>query len=308
MKIIDLHCDTLWKMYNDPNYSIRENDGHISDIALKKGNYAAQCFAVYQPIKITGEEGKGFFKTQYNQYCERILKSPLISSAKSGEEIKENAEKDIVSAILTVENADFLQNDLSGIDALERIGVKFMGLVHNGENCLGYNCSDDRAYSALPLKPFGKEVIERLYHTQITADVSHLGEGGFKDVADISGKPFIASHSGCREIFDHPRNLWDHQIKSIAESGGVVGTVFYSVFLNGKDHTKIEDIILHISHIIKVGGEDSVALGTDFDGIECGLFLENASGMTLFAEELIKRFGYSVAEKICFKNALRVIR
>ncbi len=303
MKIIDLHCDTLLKL-KDPNYSFAENDGHICESGLVKGDYAAQCFAIY--TSRTGDEAYENLIRQYDLFKATVRSSSVLSVAKSGKDITENVQKGLVSAVLTVENASLLDGKTERIAELRDKNVRLLGLIHNQENCLGYPNSFDKTADMLPLKPFGRQVVEMLNETDITVDVSHLNAGGFSDVVKLSKKPFIASHSGCRELFDHPRNLRDGQIRSIAESGGVVGAVFYSDFLNGTNQTKADDLIRHIEHLINIGGEQVAALGTDFDGMECEMFVKNASEMQLLADKLIKKFGFSLAEKICYKNALRI--
>ena len=295
MKIIDLHCDTLFKFSEDKNYSFKENNGHISKNALINGDYMAQCFAIYTPPEIKEEKAFDFFKLQFENYFKIVDKSEAFVF---DSEIK---------AILTVENAELLNNNIERIKLLEEKGVKILGLIHNGENCLGYPHSIDKANALKSLKQFGKEVIDYLISTDIIADVSHLNLGGFSDVAEITKKPFIATHSACREILDHSRNLYDYQIKQIANSGGVIGIPFYSYFLNGTGKTEINDIIRHLEHLIKVGGEEVAALGTDFDGMECELPFKNAADMQLLTQAIIEKFGNNTAEKICYKNALRIL-
>ena len=299
MRVFDLHCDTLFKFFEDENYSFPENNGHISESALVRGEYLAQCFAVYQPTDVTGDSGFEFFKNQCKTFERLVSKSSVLAFARSRQDIERNRLDGKVSAVLTVENADFLQNDLERLETLVQNGVKILGFTHNGENCLGCPHSADQNLDSLPLKKFGREVVDALNGTDITVDVSHLNLGGFRDVARLSKRPFVATHSGCRALCDHSRNLYDEQIRCIAESGGAVGCVFYSYFLNGTDRTEVDDIIRHLEHMIKVGGEESAALGSDFDGMECQLFLKTAADMQVLAEALIKKFGYSVTEKIC---------
>ena len=307
MRFFDLHCDTLFKFYENEQYSLSQNNGHITDDALLKGGYLAQCFAVYQPTDITGDSGFDFFKKQCDVFKNAVSKSSILELAINKNDIERNRQNGKVSAVLTVENADFLQDDISKIETVRQNGVRILGLTHNGENCLGFPHSIDRKFNAMPLKGFGCEVVDALNSTNITVDVSHLNEGGFWDVKRLSKKPFVATHSGCSAVFKHSRNLNDEQIKAIAESGGVVGCVFYSHFLNGTDETRVDDIIRHLEHLIKCGGEDVAACGSDFDGMECELFLENASGMQILTDAVIQKFGFSVAEKLCFRNAMRII-
>ena len=308
MKIVDLHCDTLYKRLElKTDYSLVCNDGHISEEGLRVGGYMAQCFAIYQPAKIIGDDGYSFFKDQCEYFNGFLKESSLMGSAVSSKDIENNDRQGKVSAVLTAENAEFLNNKIERLKEARDRGIRILGLIHNGENCLGFPQSSDKRLDSLPLKEFGKEVIDTINYTDMFADVSHLNYGGFRDVAELSRKPFIATHSGCREVFDHPRNLYDEQIRSVALSGGVVGVLFYSRFLNGTDKTAAEDVIRHIEHLIKVGGEDSAAIGTDFDGMDCEMFINCAGEMQMLAEILIKKFGYSIAEKICFRNAMRIL-
>lgn len=302
MNIIDLHCDTLLKLKNN-NYTITENDGHITDNGLKLGGYLAQCFAIYTSQKINGEDAYSYFKNQYMIFDNMVNNSKILKKAIDARSIINNSKNSKVSAVLTVENAEFLNGKLSRISELQKCRVKILGLIHNVENCLAF----PHTYENLPLKEFGKEVVDALNYTDILVDVSHLNFGGFNNVKVLSKKPFIATHSACRELCEHTRNLYDSQINDIANSGGIIGVPFYSLFLNGTNSTAILDIVTHLEHLIKIGGEDVAAIGTDFDGMNCNLFLKNSSGMHILADALIKKFGINLTEKICYKNALRVL-
>lgn len=302
MNIFDLHCDTLLKLKNI-DYSITENNGHITDNGLKSGGYLAQCFAIFTSPKIRGEEAYLHFKKQYDIFENTVNNSEILEKAIDSKSVIENNKNGKVSAILTVENADFLNCKLERINEFKNYGIRILGLIHNGENCLGFPHTNER----LSLKQFGKEVVDALNYTDIFVDVSHLSFNGFNDLISLSKKPIVATHSACRELFNHSRNLYDCQIKSIADSGGIIGIPFYSLFLNGTKKTKIADIIIHLKHLIKIGGENVAAIGTDYDGMECEMFLKNCSEMQIFADALIKEFGINLSEKICYKNSMRVL-
>lgn len=304
MNIIDLHCDTLWKIGAKEGYSFYENNGHITENGLVNGGYMAQCFAIYTSIRLKGEEAFNYFEERYNAAQKLFAECVNISIAKSRDDIIENFDDNKVSAVLTVENAEFLNGKIERLDLLDKRGFKILGLMHNGGNCIGYYHAED---TNAGLKPFGNEVIDAINSTVMVADVSHLNVGGFWDVIKLSKKPVIASHSACRALKEHTRNLFDDQIKAIADSGGIIGVPFYALFLkDGEDVTKTDDIICHIEHLIKVGGEETVAIGTDFDGIGSKMFIENCSGMQVLTDAIEKKFGYNLAEKICYKNALRI--
>jgi len=142
-------------------------------------------------------------------------------------------------------------------------------------------------------------------------DVSHISDGGFYDIAEISRKPIIATHSNARAVTNHSRNLTDDMIKVIANCCGVTGINFYHTFLSedqGVD-SKLEYMVNHIKHIHNVGGIDVIAIGSDFDGIESNLDIKDASEMGKLYDPLKKEgFSEDQIEKIYNKNVLRVIK
>ena len=121
-------------------------------------------------------------------------------------------------------------------------------------------------------------------------------------------KPFVASHSYARALCPHPRNLTDHMIRTLADHGGVAGLNFCPAFLDEKNGSTVEAMTAHVRHMIQVGGEDVVALGTDFDGISGPLEIPHTGKMELLYHAL-KKSGLTqrVLDKIWYGNALRVM-
>ena len=113
---------------------------------------------------------------------------------------------------------------------------------------------------------FGEKVIKEMNRLGIMVDLSHAGEKSFYDSLDISATPIVCSHSNCRALCDHPRNLTDDQLRRLAQKGGVAHTTFYHGFLQKVGEADIMDGIKHLEHAIKVMGIDHVGIGTDFDG------------------------------------------
>ena len=146
-------------------------------------------------------------------------------------------------------------------------------------------------------------------------DVSHLSDAGFYDVASHAKRPFVASHSGARAVCRHCRNLTDEMIRGIGEKGGVMGVNYFTEFLRDKEKfgdpmkTSLDDMVAHIRRIIRVGGIDSVGLGSDFDGAAVSMEITNAGDMQLLAARLEKEgFSTEEIEKIFYKNVFRVYR
>ncbi len=311
--IIDLHCDTLLECMLQ-NKGLSEMEGHINLEKLKQGGSLAQCFAIFIPTQecakrngITDGSYEVFQKLYRIFEQEMQLHSSEISQVKTAEEIRKNHEAGKLSAILTVEDSVFLEGDIRRVDEMADKGVRMASLIWNYENSLGYPNSRDDKLHGLGLKPFGIEAVQRMNELNIIADVSHLSEGGFWDVLKHSKKPIAASHSCARALCNHPRNLTDEQLKALGNAGGVAGVNFYSCFLAvDSDYTSDDMILQHIVYMVDKAGIESVAMGSDFDGIDCGLEMKDAAGFPQLLAKMSKHFTDDQIEKIAHKNFLRV--
>ncbi|MDD3139919.1 MAG: membrane dipeptidase [Lachnospiraceae bacterium] len=192
------------------------------------------------------------------------------------------------------------------------MGIRLITLTWNYENCFGFPNSVDNFTMNRGLKKFGKEAIEYMNCLRMLIDVSHLSDGGFWDVMKLSSKPVFASHSNCRALCNHPRNLTDEMIQAIGDNGGVIGLNFAPFFLNENpkdDNGTIEIMERHLQHMIDVGGEDVVALGSDFDGISGNLEILSTDQIPFFLDRMESDgMSASIVEKIAYKNAYRVIK
>lgn len=273
---------------------------------LIKNNCLAQCFAIFIEQSGKSDAEFDFFKKQTELFKKFVKENTnTLSTAQNSIEIIKNKIGNLISAVLTVENGDLIGNDLTRIDYMKNIGVKILTILWNDENCLGYPASTIKTENLLPLKQNTKEIITLLNDKNIIIDVSHLNEGGFWQIAEFSSKPFIASHSCCNAIHRHRRNLSDNQIKEIAKCGGVVGINFYNDFINGGiKPTSVSDIVRQAEHIINISSDNAVSLGGDLDGIpHCIDF----NGYEDIVSALENYFGKEISDKICYKNALRVL-
>lgn len=314
--IVDLHCDTLLNCMFKEQYSLRRNDGHISLEKLKQGQVAAQCFAIYVPTNKNAENAGlklgpyDYYKETLSRYRKEIAQnSDLITATTSINDIKRNICSGKLSAILTIEDAEPLDGKIERLKEFHDDGVRMIGLTWNWENCVGYPNSTDPEIMNKGLKPFGIECIKEMNRLGIAIDVSHLSEGGFRDVCRYSESPFIASHSCALGLCDHTRNLSDEQLRAIADKGGVVGVNFCSIFLR-KDslHTTIDDIVTHTRYMVDKAGTDVIAFGSDFDGIESTLEFKDASGFHLILDALSRYYSDDIIEKFAHGNALNTFK
>jgi len=322
MKFIDLHCDTLMQAVKDDVVDLFELQDSMLDIKrMKKGGASTEFFAIFFPplkdglIELGGKKfnDEDYFNLLYTCYKNTMERGKdYIAEAMNAGDIVKNESEGKMSGILTFEDGR-LVDSLDKMKKYYDMGIRLITLTWNGENCFGFPCSKDADAMSKGLKPFGKEAIEYMNELGILIDVSHLSDGGFWDVAEISKYPFVASHSNCRSLSPHQRNLTDEMIKKMAERGGVSGINFAPGFLDPnasfEADSTLELLSLHLRKMIDIGGEDFPALGSDLDGIGGNLEVGCISKMSMIFDRL-KADGVSerVIEKIAYKNAFRVIK
>lgn len=321
MNYIDMHCDTLSTAMVHKATSITSVPKCMLDIErLKKAGVKAQFFAAFLSSKDMpkwyGKEVMPPAEELFNELeimlQNTIRENDCLKLATTYEEYETNAKNGDISAIFTIENADLVQGSMERLKSYRKRGVSLMTLTWNDPSCFGYNHSENPELMSKGLTPFGKEAIEVMNDIGIIVDVSHLSDGGFYDVAKISKKPFVASHSNCRSLSKATRNMTDDMIKVLADKGGVMGLNFCPAFLHDDESDKvgrIEEMCRHLEHMIKVGGSDIAGIGTDFDGIGGQLEIPGCEKMDLLFDALSAR-GMSTGqiEKIAYKNVERVLK
>lgn len=322
MKYIDMHCDTLLKAYQRNAEDIfKLSEDFMVDIErLKAGECLAQYFAIFMQPEFAPKEPDASASEDMD-YIKALLQiyrnsmethSELIAGAGSIAQVERSEGAGLMSGILSIEDGRAVACRMENLEWMYDQGIRMMALTWNQENCFGFPNSLDKEIMNKGLKPFGREAILRMNELGMAVDVSHLSDGGFWDVARLSKKPFVASHSNCRGLSPHRRNLTDEMIRVLADKGGVMGLNFYGTFLNGdaegKD-SRIGRMIDHLKHMINVGGMEVAAIGTDFDGISGSFEIPECSKMQLLFEAMEKSgFTGEQIEKIAYKNVKRAMR
>lgn len=206
-----------------------------------------------------------------------------------------------------IENGYAIGKDLSNIQRYRDMGVVYMTLCHNGDNDICDSARGENEHGGL--SAFGKQVVREMNSVGMLVDLSHAAESTFWQVLECSALPVVCSHSSCKALCNHPRNLTDEQIKAIADKGGVMQVTMYSGFLRQEGEATLNDFIAHLEHAVKVAGIDHVGIGTDFDGDGAVVGCSNASQLLNVTRELLRRgYGEEELEKIWGANWLRVMR
>lgn len=298
MKIIDLHCDTLLKIWEKPSRSFQNSEELDCNYErLKKGNVKVQFFAIFIEPFVKTEEKLSVALKQIQLFQSHILHGHQnVKWIQDWREIFTLKETEI-GAVLTLEGAEAIGGELTKLDLLLASGVKSVGLTWNEANLCADGVMETRGAG---LTTLGKKVIERLNEAKAFTDFSHLGETAFWETLERAKYPLV-SHSNARAICNHPRNLSDEQISAIIERDGIIGLNFYPPFITGKNIAWSDDLLRHIEHICALGGERHLSFGSDFDGIsyhlqdlrhagEYGRFLTKL--LDYFSEELVRGFAY----------------
>lgn len=302
-----MHCDSI-TVCCDKGEPMREYDGQVSFEKLEKASCRAQCFAIFTE----GENAAADFERYLAFYRKQIGSQGNIVGVITKKDFLAALSGGRTAAVLTVENLGFIGEDIGKISALGRAGVKIASLVWNNENALARpnlifkgGVPDFSARESRGLTPLGREAVEELNRSRILVDISHLSDGGAEDALALSKLPVVATHSDCAECNPVSRNLTDGQIRAIAESGGVVGLNLCRDFLGGDPP---ESFYRHFCHLLKTGGEDCLAFGSDFDGIPRYSPFDDCLCVPPLLESLGKR-GVSarVVEKFAFANFARVL-
>lgn len=272
MKLIDMHCDTLWKMIQQDQYDLMENPWSVSIPGMEQAGTLAQFFACFTCL----EEHEMDYEKCYDQavgmiqllkqQCEQYPEK--IALAGNYEEIQANEKARRISAVLTVEEGGIINGREERLEELWNMGVRLMTPMWNYRNCLGHPNSRDPETMSKGLTAFGWDIISRAGELGMIIDVSHASDQTFTDILDCAKGPVIASHSNCRALCEHPRNLTDDMIRRLAEAGGVAGLNLFPTFLNQESAVGLEYLTAHIMHMLRIGGSEFPAIGTDFDGYE----------------------------------------
>ena len=290
----DSHCDTMSKMYKN-KIGLDSHELMVNTHNLQGYKSAIQVFALFNNGSMNKHDMANCFRFFKNE-CSKV--SSMVSICHCAKEIDKN--KAPLSAILAIEGLgnqpDFTPDD---VNDFYNMGVRFMSLCWNNDNMLCGGCEGKN----MGLTDFAKQTLAQMEKHKIILDVSHMSDKSFWESFENYSLPICATHSVSRSVHNHKRNLTDEQFIEIAKRGGVCGINFYPPFLCDGD-ADIDTIITHIEHFLSLGGENSIGLGSDFDGINTTPEgLENSSYIYRLLDNLLAlNYSQETVEKIAFKN------
>lgn len=306
--VLDSHCDTPIRLLEGADLSNSKSGGHVDFIRMAKGGVDASFFVLYTSNKMEADAAtRRALQMTARIYDAIEANKKNVDLAFCTDDIIKLKKQGKRAILIGMENGLPIQKDLSLLRIFYDLGVRYMTLTHAGNNDICDSCATkEKKWHGL--SPFGIEVVKEMNRLGMLIDVSHISDEAFYDVLKYSQAPVVATHSCCRAICDHPRNLSDEMIKDLSAKGGVIQINFYPPFLNSdyahkfwplcdayeeslekykadpakyKNEFKFaedemfalkrpsyKEIVDHIDHVIKLVGPKHVGLGSDFDGIE----------------------------------------
>ncbi len=315
MFFLDSHCDTPSQIFRHNLNLSKDNIGtHVDFPKLRRGGVDGAFFALYIPAEMDSDSEKAFeYAGELLGGVEECLRTNQDKAALAVSEAKalENKAAGRFSVFIGLENGSPIGESLERLEWFHKAGVRYVTLCHTGNNLICDSCATDvKRWGGL--SPFGREVVAEMNRLGMLVDVSHISDASFYDVLDCSSRPVVATHSCCRALTDHPRNMTDDMIRALAAAGGVIQINFYPVFLDSgyeKANPSYKRIADHIDHVVELVGVNHVGLGSDFDGIEITPEgMEDISKFYKVFDELRLR-GYSEGDlsKIASGNFFRLL-
>lgn len=295
IRIFDLHCDTLARCI-DCGEPIIKNSGHF-DLARVNALQIpwVQTFACFIESDVVGEAA-------WERFCkmEALLRATLRQFPEKITLYDPNGAETpgVCQAMLSVEGGTVLGGEVSRVAELARRGVRMLTLVWNGENDLAGGVGSQKGLTA-----FGKACLAKMREENVLPDLSHMNDQSVDDVFSFDDGPLLCTHSNLRAVCGHPRNLTDAQFSEIVRRKGICGINLYPLFLNGEQDCAEEDVHRHLDRMLSLGGVQTVAVGTDFDGAVMPSFANSAQMLATLYESVVKWYDQAVADRLFYENA-----
>lgn len=337
----DGHNDTILRLY-DPRSDLRDpaqffrrtGEGHIDLPRARAAGMKGGFWALFVPSPASGDVANADLsdlppaitpgQTEALTVTMRLAAGLFELARKSDggfrvvrdlNELNAALDDDAYAAIFHIEGAEMIGPDLDELYVLHQAGLRSLGPVWSRDNRFAsgvpfrFPSSPDTGPG---LTDAGRTLVRACNELGILIDLSHMNQKGFYDVAELSGKPLVATHSNAHAVCASSRNLTDDQLATIRDSRGLVGLNYAVAFLRpdgGRDtDTPIEVMLRHTDHLLGILGEDGVALGSDFDGAGIPDAIGDVTGTQKLLQAMLDHgYGRELVEKIALRNWLDLL-
>ena len=220
--VIDSHDDTTQRLLSDKTFDIskRNKNGNIDVPRMREGGLDALFFSIWVPSELTGPPAVKKAMDLIDSVREAVRLHPNdLTLATTAADIRKAKADHRIAALMGMEGGHMIDDDLRLLRVYAALGVRYLTLTHFKNNNWADSSTDKPAHNGLT--PFGKDVVRELNRLGVMVDISHVADKTFYDALEVSKAPVIASHSSCRAIDKHPRNMTDDMLRALAKNGGV---------------------------------------------------------------------------------------
>lgn len=242
MFVLDSHCDTPSQILRLRDLAVDNKYGHVDFPKLKRGGVDGAFFALYIPASYDSDPDAAFeYACRLYDGVERSVAANcgVAAFARSESEALANKASSRFSVFLGLENGSPIGQSLDRLKWFYDKGIRYVTLCHSRNNQICDSCAPDvKTWGGL--SPFGKKLVAEMNRIGMLIDVSHISDDSFYDVLECSTKPVVATHSCCRALADHPRNMTDDMIRALAAKGGVIQINFYPMFIDSSFGARLE--------------------------------------------------------------------
>jgi len=231
--VIDSHDDTTQRLLSDKTYDIskRQKNGNIDIPRMREGGLDALFFSIWVPSDVTGVKAVNTANALIASVHKAVAAHPNdLVLATTAADVRKAAADHKIAALMGMEGGHMINDDLAQLRKYAALGVRYLTLTHFKNNNWADSSTDKPAHNGLT--PFGKDVVRELNKLGMMVDISHVADKTFYDALEITKAPVIASHSSCRAIAHHPRNMTDDMLRALAKNGGVVMINYEVSFLS----------------------------------------------------------------------------
>ncbi|OZM78665.1 dipeptidase [Pseudonocardia sp. MH-G8] len=312
---------------------------------LRAGRVGVQFWSVYVPCSFAGSDAVTALLEQVELVHRLTERYPDLALATTADAAEAAFAQGRVASLLGAEGGHGIAGSLGVLRALRRLGVRYLTLTHNANTEWADSATDEPVHGGL--SDFGREVVREMNRIGMIVDLSHVAATTMRDALATTAAPVLFTHSSCRAVNDHPRNVPDDVLGALPANGGACMLTFVPRFVSaavtdwdrelgeamaaaGQDHRDVAtrtaftatwdgpacpratlaDVVAHVEHAREVAGVDHIGLGGDYDGtVELPVGLEDVSRYPVLFAALLER-GWSEEDcaKLAGRNALRVLR
>src|SRR6266566_1222992 len=286
---IDMHADTPQRLIDENvDLALRLSDGHFDSVRAREGGLDAQFFSIWVEPELFGGGGPRAIKRADDQIAAvkaLAKKHPEIwQFATTAADIRRIASQEKLAALTGLEGGYAIDEKIENVERYYKMGVRYMSPAWSVSTSWA-GSSGDQTGRTRGLNDFGRAVIREMNRLGMMVDVSHVSDQTFWDIVNISTKPVIATHSGCRAIADVPRNLTNDMIRALARTGGVVNVIFYPEHLEPGWSEKKQRVDAAIANEVERASEeekgDAAHKKLARDRVRCNEFAKQLPAVTV---------------------------